>query len=80
MKFSRLLTYSFEPNVGSLDRVFRIISGALIAIAPWTTMVPLPSLASVIISAVGVAWLITGLVSRCGMYYTFGFSTLKSKG
>jgi len=80
MKLSRLLTYSFEPNVGSLDRVLRIISGALIAIAPWTTMVSLPSLASVIISAVGVAWLITGLMSRCGMYYTFGFSTLKSKG
>jgi hypothetical protein len=80
MKLSRLLTYSFAPNVGSLDRVFRLVSGALIGIAPWTAIVSLPTWASVLISAAGVAWLITGLVSRCGMYYTFGFSTLKSKG
>lgn len=79
MKLSRLLTYSFEPNVGSLDRVFRIVSGALLAIAPWTTIVSMPYWVSVLVSAFGIAWLITGIVSRCGLYYTFGLSTLKQR-
>jgi len=79
MKLSELLTYSFDRNVGLLDRVFRIVSGALLAIAPWTSMLSPPAWASILLSVAGIAWQITGVVSRCGMYYMFGRSTLKSE-
>lgn len=78
MQFSKLVTYSFDPNVGLIDRVFRIVSGLLIAASPWAFF-SVPTWATVLLTVFGVAWFMTGAVSRCGMYYLLGMSTKKEQ-
>lgn len=75
MKISRLVTYSFDPNVGPIDRVFRLISGLLLAALPWSGLVVMPGWLSIVLTVFGAAWFMTGAVSRCGMYYLLGLST-----
>ncbi len=75
MKIAKLLTYSFNQNVGPQDRIFRILSGLALAIAPWLMELALG--ASIVATLAGLAWLMTGLVGRCGAYYLIGFSTYK---
>ncbi len=75
MKISKLLTYSFDKNVGPIDRVFRILSGSAIAITPW--IMGLSQGWQIGLTIAGIAWLATGVLSRCGAYYMFNFSTHK---
>ncbi len=77
MKISKLFTYSFDPNVGPIDRVFRIISGAALAIVPWIGVIAMPQVAAIVMTLFGIAWFMTGAVSRCGMYYMLGLSSKK---
>lgn len=77
MQLSRLFTYSFGPNVGPIDRIFRVISGAAMAILPWTGYLAMPAWAAIVLTGFGIAWFMTGVVSRCGMYYMLGLSTKK---
>jgi len=37
MKLSKLIKYKFDPNVGTADRIFRVVSGASLAALPWTS-------------------------------------------
>ena len=75
MKLSRLITYSFPVNVGTKDRLFRILSGLSVAVFPWLFNMPLRG--ALTITILGTLWLITGVVSRCSIYYIFGLSTKK---
>jgi len=75
MKLSELITYRFAPNVGNADRVFRVFSGLTLAVIPWTSIVSVPDWAAIAMTVAGVAWFITGVVSRCGIYYLLGLST-----
>ncbi len=77
MKISKLFTYSFDPNVGPIDRVFRIISGAALAVLPWIGVIDVPQVAAIVMTVFGAAWFMTGAVSRCGMYYMLGLSSKK---
>lgn len=73
MNVRELVTYSFTENVGRADRVFRVLSGLAVAVAGWLLRVPL--WASIAMTGAGLAWLLTGVVSRCGVYYLLGFTT-----
>lgn len=75
MELSKLLTYRFAPNVGPIDRVFRIVSGLVLAAFPWVGIVVMPFWASAVLSGFGLMWLMTGVVSRCGIYYALGHSS-----
>jgi len=78
MQLSKLVTYSFNPNVGTGDRIFRIFSGIAIAAVPWIFNLQ-PQALSYGLTLFGLAWFMTGIVSRCGLYYLFGKSTLGGK-
>ncbi len=75
MEISKLLTYSFSKNVGPKDRVFRIISGITIAVIP--LFITVTKSISILLLIAGLAWMATGIVSRCGAYYLLGLSTRK---
>ena len=78
MKPSKLLTYTFDKNVGPKDRIFRILSGGALAAAPWVLDLGLTQGWQIGLTVAGIAWLGTGVLSRCGAYYTCGISTHKS--
>ena len=75
MQLPQLITYRFAPNVGPFDRVFRLLSGAALAALSWIGIISPPLWLAIALTVFGVAWFMTGALSRCGMYYLLGFST-----
>jgi Protein of unknown function (DUF2892) len=73
MNAKKLLTLSFDKNVGPRDRVFRLASGAATASVGWLLQAP-PGVA-IGLSIAGAAWVATGVLSRCSIYYLLGVST-----
>lgn len=72
-RLRELATYSFTCNVGSTDRAIRLIIGvALVVVAIWLLDFGALQVAGAV---VGGAIALTGLVSRCGVYYLLGLST-----
>ena len=72
-RLRELATYSFACNVGSADRLIRIIVGIALVVA---AMFFLERGSLQVVGAVaGCAITLTALVSRCGMYYLLGPST-----
>nr|WP_083255561.1 DUF2892 domain-containing protein [Methylobrevis pamukkalensis] len=68
-------------NVGSLDRLIRIVAGlVLLAIALLPPLAGLPLVAGLgpwkwLIAGVGVVMLLTGLLRTCPAYRLFGLNT-----
>lgn len=73
MDVKRLLTLTFDKNVGTLDRTLRLASGAALTGAGW--YFALPIWASIPMSVFGLMWFLTGVLSRCSIYYLLGYST-----
>lgn len=75
-----------QKNVGTIDRIVRIVlGGALVAVgvAGYLGAVTLAfgpvsqALAAVIVALVGAIILVTGLVQQCLIYRVFGISTYR---
>ncbi|MEE9313009.1 MAG: DUF2892 domain-containing protein [Rhizobiaceae bacterium] len=63
-------------NVGSADRIFRIILGAVLIGLPLLGMVAAPSSTlGIVMMAAGAIALVTGFVSFCPLYRIIGAST-----
>ena len=60
-------------NVGSADRVIRIIAGLALFFAAYST----GSGAALVLVAAGVIALATGLIGWCGLYTLLGVNTCK---
>jgi amino acid transporter len=78
MELKRLVTLSFDRNVGTADRIFRLVSGAGLAAAGW--FFTLPTLASAGLSVLGIMWFATGVLSKCSIYYLLGYSSCPVSG
>ena len=78
MELKQLVTYSFDRNVGTVDRVFRVGSGA--ALAGVGAFAHVPVGVAWALGVVGLVWALTGIVSRCGIYYLLGYSTCPISG
>lgn len=73
VRLRELATYSFSCNVGAGDRVVRMLVGIALVVA---AIVFVDRLALQVLGVVtGSAITLTGVVSRCGMYYLLGMST-----
>jgi hypothetical protein len=73
MEAKKLVTLTFAKNVGTSDRIFRLLSGAALAAAGWA--LALPKAAAIGMTAFGLLWCVTGVAARCSVYYLLGYST-----
>lgn len=63
-------------NVGSADRIARIILGAILIILPLLGVIAtVSSTLGLVLMAVGVVLVVTGFVSFCPLYRIIGAST-----
>lgn len=69
-----------QANVGSIDRIIRLIVGALLIAAPYFTSFALWSsgAARILIPVVGLVLITTALLRFCPAYRIIGASTCKS--
>jgi hypothetical protein len=64
-------------NMGSVDRIARILIAAVIAVLYFTNVIS-GTLAYVLL-AVGAIFLLTSFIGSCPLYTVFGISTCKVK-
>lgn len=65
-----------KRNMGTTDRIIRLIVVAIIAILYFTGEIS--GTAAIILGVVAVAFLVTSLIGWCPSYLPFGISTRKS--
>jgi len=64
-----------NKNMGTLDRIIRLVIAAVIAVLYFTGN--LSGLAAIILGILAVVFVVTSLVSFCPLYVPFGLSTRK---
>lgn len=64
-----------KKNVGSADRVIRILFAVVVAILLFTNQIS--GFAAIVLGIFAVVFLVTGLVSFCPLYAAFKLSTAK---
>jgi hypothetical protein len=67
-------------NVGTADRIVRLILGAILVLLPYTALVPAISagVASFVAQAVGIVLIVTAIVRFCPLYRLLGTNTCKA--
>lgn len=78
MELRKLVTITFDKNVGTADRIVRLAAGAALAGAGW--YFGLPTGASVGMTILGAMTMATGVLSKCSIYYLLGYSTCPISG
>jgi hypothetical protein len=66
----------FTQNESTIDRVIRVVLGAILAYA-WYAMLVTGALATVAL-VLGVVLMLTGLIGWCAIYSLIGMSTRRS--
>ena len=66
-----------KKNIGSIDKLVRIIIAAVAVWAAYTNQVSSPW--DYVLYAVAVIMVLTALMSTCPIWIVFGINTLKSK-
>jgi len=64
-------------NMGTVDRVVRIILAIVVAVLYFTGQ--LTGVAAIILGILAVVFVATGVLGFCPLYYPFKFSTNKKK-
>jgi hypothetical protein len=78
MDLKKLVTLTFDRNVGTGDRLFRLVSGSALAGAGWYFALPIS--AAMTMTGFGLLWIATGMLSKCSIYYLIGYSTCPVSG
>jgi hypothetical protein len=73
MSLVEALTLSYAKNVGTADRVFRLLSGVLSMGVGWYVAWPLWT--NLVLTVLGAMWTSTAVLSRCSIYYALGYSS-----
>ena len=66
-----------KKNMGTADKIIRIILALVMVILYVTGMIP--GILGIILIALSAIFVITSLVSFCPLYLPFGLSTLRKK-
>lgn len=66
-----------KKNVGSVDKIFRVILAALVAILYFTGI--LSGTVGIVLLVLAVILVLTSMISFCPIYFPFGLSTAKKK-
>ncbi len=64
-----------KKNVGTADRIVRLLGAVVIAVLLATNTVALSSILGIVLAVAGVIFAFTGLVNWCAIYSVFGIST-----
>jgi len=65
-----------KPNMGTADKVIRLIVVAIIVVLYFTGQIT--GTAAIILGIIAAAFLVTSLIGWCPSYVPFGISTRKS--
>ncbi|WP_336514598.1 DUF2892 domain-containing protein [Pollutibacter soli] len=66
-----------KKNMGSSDKIIRIIIAALIAVLYFTGIIS--GTIAIVAGMLAVIFVVTALIGTCPLYSLFGISTLKKK-
>jgi len=66
-----------KKNMGTADRIIRVIIAAIIAVLYFTGIIP--GTPGIILLVLAVVYVLTSLISFCPLYAPFGLSTCKNK-
>ena len=66
-----------KKNMGTADRIIRVIIAAIIAVLYFTGIIP--GTPGVILLVLAVVFVLTSLISFCPLYAPFGLSTCPNK-
>jgi Protein of unknown function (DUF2892) len=66
-----------KKNMGTIDKVIRILIAVVIAVLYFTKVIP--GTLGIILITLAVIFVITSLISFCPVYFPFGISTAKKK-
>ena len=66
-----------KPNMGTVDRIFRVLVAAVIAILYFTR--PVVCLLAIVLLVLAAVLVATSVVSFCPLYAPFGMSTCPKK-
>jgi len=64
-----------KKNMGTTDRIIRVIIAAIMAILYFTGVVP--GTLGILLMVLAVVFVVTSLISFCPLYLPFGLSTCK---
>jgi hypothetical protein len=66
-----------KKNMGSADRVIRVILAALVAVLYFTNVIS--GTTAIILAVLAIVFVATSITSFCPLYLPFGLSTLRKK-
>lgn len=66
-----------KANVGTLDRIIRIVAGAAIGLLYWQGLIS--GTLAIILGVVAAIFIVTGFMSYCPAYGLLGWRTIKAK-
>jgi hypothetical protein len=66
-----------KKNMGSADRVIRVMLAALVAVLYFTNVIA--GTTAIILAVLAIVFVATSLMSFCPLYLPFGLSTLRKK-
>jgi fatty acid desaturase len=66
-----------KKNMGSADRVIRVMLAALVAVLYFTNVIS--GTTAIILAVLAIVFVATSLMSFCPLYLPFGLNTLRKK-
>jgi hypothetical protein len=66
-----------KKNMGSSDKIIRIVIAALIAVLYFTDIIS--GTTAIILGVLAVIFVVTSFIGTCPLYSLFGISTMKKK-